>query len=51
MRERILYWMDLRGWHLLHPRFYRFWEWVVMPKWWGGRLGFWNWVKWVRRAD
>lgn len=49
MRHKVLAWMDSNKWHLLHPRLYRFWEWVVMPKTWGGRLGLMNWLRWMAR--
>jgi hypothetical protein len=49
MRRQVLLWMDRRQWHLYWPRTYRFWEWVVMPFSWGGRLGFINWIRWVMR--
>jgi len=35
--------------HLRYPRMYKFWEWVVMPKTSGGRLGFKNWCRYIRR--
>ena len=46
-RYNVLLWMELRDWHLKCPRTHHFWEWVVMPKSWGGRLGFKNWCKWA----
>jgi len=49
VRHFILEKMDAWMWHIHHPYFYRFWEWVVMPRSWGGRLGFKNWCKWVVR--
>lgn len=51
MRHKILAWMESRLWHLVHPRLYNFWEWVVMPVSWGGRLGFRNYIRWVTRKD
>lgn len=48
-RYRVLEWMEERDWHLKHPVTHHFWEWVVMPRHWGGRLGFKNWVIWSLR--
>ena len=50
MRYKILHWMLFSGdgeFHLKHPGLYYFWEWVVMPYRYGGRLGFINWCKWM----
>jgi hypothetical protein len=49
MRYAILIWMERHEWHMCWPLIFKFWEWVVMPKTWGGRLGFANWLKWVMR--
>jgi hypothetical protein len=49
MRHEILLWMECNDWHLIHRRAYKFWEWVVMPRDSGGRLGLRNWVRWVMR--
>ena len=49
MRLAFLFWMERRQWFLKHPRFYKFWEWVMTPRSWGGHLGFMNWLRWVRR--
>ncbi len=49
MRARILYLMLDHDWHLKHPVLYTFWEWVVMPRSSGGRLGFVNWIKYCLR--
>lgn len=51
IRYRVLLWMDLRQWHCHHPRIHHFWEWVVMPRSWGGRYGLVNYIKWVTRRD
>jgi len=51
MRDKILLWMHLHEWHLKHPRVTTFWEWVVMPKDSGGRLGFKNWIRYVLEQD
>jgi hypothetical protein len=49
VRKAVLFWMENHRWFLKHPRFFKFWEWVVMPRTWGGRLGFMNWLRWVMR--
>lgn len=50
MRKQVLFWMDEHEWQLKHPRVRNFWEWVVMPGSWGGRLGFMNWLRWATRG-
>ena len=50
-RAKVLHWMERRDWHLRYPRIYCFWEWVIMPREWGGRYGFRNWVRWSFRRD
>lgn len=51
MRYAVLDWMDRRQWHLYRPRLYKFWEWVVMPRTWGGRLGLRNYIRWIARSE
>ena len=49
MRKMVLYWMQDRHWHLKYPRIFTFWEWVIMPRSWGGHLGFRNWLRYIQR--
>lgn len=51
LRLAVLMWMDRRQWFCHHPRVHHFWEWVVMPEGWGGRLGLRNYIRWLRRKD
>lgn len=50
IREKILHHMEddsiCENFHLKFSGVHTFWMWVVMPKHYGGRLGFVNWVKW-----
>ena len=51
LRYRVLAWMERHEWHFNHCRIHHFWEWVVMPAGWGGRLGLTNYIRWVMRKD
>ncbi len=49
-RKIILGEMFQAEWHLRFPRAYKFWEWVVMPRTSGGRLGVRNWIRYCLRS-
>jgi len=51
MRAKILLAMEAHEWNLRHPLIHTFWEWVVMPVGWGGRLGLKNWIKYALRGS
>jgi len=50
-RKIILGKMFQADWHLCFPRTYKFWEWVVMPRTCGGRLGLRNWLAYSFRKE
>ncbi len=51
LRYRVLAWMERHEWHFNHCRIHHFWEFVVMPVGWGGRLGLINYIRWLMRKD
>jgi hypothetical protein len=50
-RYDVYEWMYLRAWSVHHARFFLFWEWVVMPNEWRGRIGLLNYMRWLMRKD